>query len=433
MLSAPEVWQDVDGSQRDRQPEPRVVIVAETASAIFGGEALLPLQYFRLLRGRGAEAWLVVHDRTTRELQDTLGPEMARVRLLRDTWIEKRFSQLVNLTGKSSTIETMLRTFTQWRLKRVVRRLVREVRATVVHQPTPVSPRSPSFIYDVGAPVVIGPMNGGMEYPPGFKVGVGRLKNGLRSAARAIAPLTHLVARGKRKAAVLLVANKRTQASLPPGSATRVIELVENGVDLDVFRMPDRRRDVDGPPSFAYIGRLIPWKAVDLLLIAAKEALRQTPFRLIIIGDGEERARLEALTRELDLVAQITFTGFLSQTECAAQLERVDALVLPSLFECGGAVVLEAMAKGLPVIATNWGGPADYLDATTGILVDPDNREQFITGLAAALIRMAGSPELRRSMGAAGRARVEDVYDWQRKIDRMVEIYREVQPAGAHT
>ena len=92
--------------------------------------------------------------------------------------------------------------------------------------------------------------------------------------------------------------------------------------------------------------------------------------------------------------------------------------------------VMVVAARGTSGHRDQLGGPADYLDETTGILVDPEDREQFIAGLTAALVRMAGSPELRRSMGAAGRARVEEVYDWQRKIVRMIEIYREVQPAG---
>ncbi len=67
----------------------------------------------------------------------------------------------------------------------------------------------------------------------------------------------------------------------------------------------------------------------------------------------------------------IQFAGWLSQSDCKVRLNAADCLVLPSLFECGGAVVLEAMALGKPVIATAWGGPLDYLDADCGILVQP--------------------------------------------------------------
>ena len=68
------------------------------------------------------------------------------------------------------------------------------------------------------------------------------------------------------------------------------------------------------------------------------------------------------MAKHLGLETTVKFSGFLSQPDCARRLQAADVFVLPSLFECGGAVVLEAMAVGLPVIATAWGGPLDYLD-----------------------------------------------------------------------
>ena len=94
--------------------------------------------------------------------------------------------------------------------------------------------------------------------------------------------------------------------------------------------------------------------------------------------------------------------------------------------ECGGAVVLEAMAAGLPVIATAWGGPLDYLDDSCGILVRPDSREALVSGFADAIVRLARSAPLRDQMGQAGYGRIHQHFDWQRKIDRMLELYRSV-------
>jgi glycosyltransferase involved in cell wall biosynthesis len=96
------------------------------------------------------------------------------------------------------------------------------------------------------------------------------------------------------------------------------------------------------------------------------------------------------------------------------------------LFECGGAVVLEAMAAGLPVIATAWGGPLDYLDDSCGVLVSPDSRAALVSGFAEAIVRLARSASLRDQMGQAGYERVRQHFDWQRKIDRMLELYSSV-------
>jgi glycosyltransferase involved in cell wall biosynthesis len=106
-------------------------------------------------------------------------------------------------------------------------------------------------------------------------------------------------------------------------------------------------------------------------------------------------------------------------------------LVLPSLRECGGTVLLEAMAAGVPCIATNWGGPGHYLDDSCGIRVDPASPEAFVAGLTDAMLKLAESPELRRQMGLAARRRVRSTYfDWGAKADRMLEILRATANGG---
>jgi glycosyltransferase involved in cell wall biosynthesis len=136
------------------------------------------------------------------------------------------------------------------------------------------------------------------------------------------------------------------------------------------------------------------------------------------------RQSWETRSDQLGLRSVVTFSGFLSQKDCAERLKDADALVLPSLFECGGAVVLEAMAAGLPVIATAWGGPMDYLDPTCGILVEPDSREALVEGFAAAMKTLAQSPQVRVKMGESGYARARQSFDWDRKIDQILELYR---------
>ena len=80
----------------------------------------------------------------------------------------------------------------------------------------------------------------------------------------------------------------------------------------------------------------------------------------------------------------------------------------------------------MPVIATNWGGPADYLDSSCGILVDPTSRDGFAVGLRDALQTLAQRPHLRFAMGRVGRQKVVDHFDWEVKVDRIVEAYRQV-------
>jgi glycosyltransferase involved in cell wall biosynthesis len=425
----------------------RVAIVAEHASARFGGEAALPLHWFRVLRSRGIETWLVSHARTRAELE-ALFPDEPRLLFIEDSAFHKamdRIAQWVSPRISHFTLGFASRLSVQAVQRRIVRRLVRERRIDLVHQPIPVSPREPSLLADLGVPVVIGPMNGGMTYPPGL----GRAKRAERLLivlGRIAAALLHRIIPGKRRAALLLVANARTERALPPHHG-RVVELVENGVDLQVFdasRVSSRGvaggPARDGVATFVFMGRLVDWKRVDLLLDAVARAAPDVPLRLRVIGDGDERAALEGRARMLGLLpprasgadaSTVEFTGWLTQAECAAHLSAAHALVLPSVLECGGAVVLEAMAMGRPVIATAWGGPLDYLDESCGVLVHPSSPEALVTGLADAMRRLARSPEDRERLGRAGREKVQRLYDWEVKADRMLELYRDAVRAGA--
>lgn len=417
----------------------RVLIVAEHASAQFGGEAALPLLYYRLLRQRGIPVWLVVHDRTRAELETLFPDDGAHIVFVADTPAHRllwRLSRLLPSRLSNFTTGFAMRLLTQLAQRRVVRQLVLEQQISVIHQPMPVSPKEPSLIHGMGAPVIIGPMNGGIDYPPAFRHLQSRAESFAIAAGRSFATVMNRLLPGKLQASLLLVANERTRRALPSGVCSRIETMVENGVDLDLWRPADDT--TSRLPSlitrYVFIGRLVDWKAVDLLLHAFSRAVMTSPMTLSIFGDGGERASLEQLARELgifsdDAVAQpgkVKFFGWLSQADCAIRLQQCDVLVLPSLMECGGAVVLEAMAMGMPAIATDWGGPADYIDSASGILVAPASRQAFIENLALALTRLAKSPKTRTAMGKAARARVVQHFDWEIKVDRMLALYQSV-------
>jgi glycosyltransferase involved in cell wall biosynthesis len=96
-------------------------------------------------------------------------------------------------------------------------------------------------------------------------------------------------------------------------------------------------------------------------------------------------------------------------------------------------VVLEAMATGIPAIAADWGGPADYIDGSCGILVPVTSRDAFVAQLAAALTRLAAFPAQRLTMGRAAVARAVQHFDWEIKVDRMLGLYRSVTHASPET
>jgi glycosyltransferase involved in cell wall biosynthesis len=413
----------------------RVLIVAEHASAAFGGEAALPLHYYRVLRDRGTPVWLVVHMRTRAEL-DAMFPGDRNIIYIEDSiWNPLLWRCTCMLPGRLAYFTTgfLMRLLTQIAQRKLVRKLVRSERINVIHQPMPVSPKEPSMLYDLGAPVVIGPMNGGMNYPPAFRKMQSPLVDRTLALGRKASGMMNTLMPGKKKAALLLVANERTRQALPQGVCSNVVEMVENGVDLSVWESANRIAKPDSAVTrYAFMGRLVHWKAVDLLLEAFQTAAAKAPITLTIIGDGEDREALRQQAEALGIasdqpeqVGKVWFAGWRSQPDCSALLQQSDALVLPSLLECGGSVVLEAMTAGLPAIATNWGGPTDYLNDDCGILVEPTCRAGFIEGLSAAMVKLSESPELRVCMGQAAQERAREHFDWEAKVDRMTILYQQ--------
>ncbi len=403
----------------------RVLIAAGNISARMGGEAVLPLHYIRELTKIGLEVHALTHERVRAELQSHPLWRADRFHFIEDSAPERTI-HAIGKRAPGALRETLFLSaiglVTQHRLAARARTLAAEIGADVIHQPIPVSPAFPSFLSDMPAPVVIGPMNGGMDYPPAFRKDYAHGTGGVVAAARLFAGAGNALAPGKRQAAALLVANDRTRKALPAGvDRTRVVTLVENGVDLTLWDRPSQEEPK--APVFIFVGRLVWWKAVDLLL----EAMEQVPGAdLRIIGDGPERPRLEAQAAAGAAASRIRFEGFRPQTEIAEALAGATALVLPSMRECGGAVILEAFACRTPAIATRWGGPEDYITPETGFLIDPSGREAFIRGLSEAMMTLAADPLRARMMGEAARVRVQSAFTWEAKAQRMVEIFSDV-------
>lgn len=160
------------------------------------------------------------------------------------------------------------------------------------------------------------------------------------------------------------------------------------------------------------------WKGVDVLLEALASVRR--PVRLEIFGDGSQRSSLESLARALGI--DVSFQGFVDGVR--ERLEDVDLFVLPSRAENFPIAVLEAMAVGLPVVATRVGGvPELVADEETGLLVEPGDAPQ----LAAAIERCAADPELRRVLGERGARRVAEQFDPAETARRVVQLYRHLQ------
>jgi glycosyltransferase involved in cell wall biosynthesis len=406
----------------------RILIAGENASARKGGEAILPLIYAKRLQARGHDVVLITHARNRDEIS-TDYPNLAPVthyiedaHAHRVLWaLGERFPDGL----RDRLFGNLIGILTAWDMRRIARRLAVQHAFDIVHQPIPVSPATPSPLYGLGVPVVIGPMNGGMSYPPGFDAREGRASRLFLKLGRMTARLANRLWPGKRKAALLMVANERTRRALPL-EHPNILTIPENGVDLSIWVPPPPYTGPSLRQGFrmVFMGRMIALKGLDLTMQALEIARARRPdlnITLDILGDGPERDWIEARN-----LPGVYVHGFLTQPECAARLTGADALILNSLRECGGAVILEAMALGVPVIASDWGGPADYVTPATGILVHPAPADSFADRLADAIVHLAEHPDLAQRMGQAGQDLIHAEYDWEKRITRMEQIYQSI-------
>ena len=200
----------------------------------------------------------------------------------------------------------------------------------------------------------------------------------------------------------------RSQAQLLAGAdSASKLHIIHCGVDPD--RYTDRS-DASSPAAsnqsfrLAFVARLDHVKGVGELIEAVAALAAEMPgLHLDLAGDGPDRAACEALVHRLGLADRITFHGYVNQTGVAQLLSTADAYVLPSFAEGVPVGLMEAQASGLPVIATQVGGVSELvIDEVTGYVCRPGDRVQLTERIAS----LASDPELRRQMGAAGRARV---------------------------
>ena len=248
----------------------------------------------------------------------------------------------------------------------------------------------------------------------------GRLIRGNLRRATAIASTSHAMARQVQR-----LTPERTEIAVTPF-----------GVDLARFR-PDPARRTPGRLTIGIVKSLAPKYGVDLLLrafagLVADAEVQALPdeCRLLVVGDGPQRAELESLAHKLGIASRTDFAGAVAHAEVPAWLNRFDIYVAPSRLdsESFGVAVIEASACALPVIVSDVGGlPEVVRDGETGLIVPRDDAP----ALQAALKRLVRDAGLRERLGQAGRAHVQQAYEWEHCVDLMARCYERVVQARA--
>src|SRR5215213_1056860 len=222
--------------------------------------------------------------------------------------------------------------------------------------------------------------------------------------------------------AVLVITPRLRGLLLSNGVEENRLHLIPPGVNPSLFEGPfEDPFEGMGRPRVLFVGRLAPQKGVRAL-VAAAALIEHPSAQVLLVGDGPEREALERDAERIGVDDRVRFLGFFAHDRLPAAMAHADLLVLPSVYEELGTVLLEAMYAGLPIVASRTGGIPDVIeDGSNGLLVEPGDPE----ALARAIDRVFAERALAYRLSEGAQERGKD-YDWEVLAGRILEVYRGV-------
>jgi len=288
----------------------------------------------------------------------------------------------------------------EWCAWRQLRRRIFAGEFDVVLRLIPMTPVLPSpfafFLRKGPIPFVIGPLNGGLPWPPGF-VQLDRQRewiSGFRNLYRVL-PFARST---YRYAAAIIAASSQTYSEFSAYS-DKLFFVPEPGIDFSLCSADSRNPEPGGRLELIFVGGLVPRKACDLALRGAAPLLRSDLARFTVVGDGPERNRLEELARSLGIEKAVSFCGWVSHTEVLSRLRFADVFVFPTLRDNGAGVVFEALASGAVPVVVDFGGPGDIVHPDVGMsyareCLTWDAKAQRTTQVLNWVVRRGRKPDL---------------------------------------
>jgi glycosyltransferase involved in cell wall biosynthesis len=321
--------------------------------------------------------------------------------------------------------------------RRVRRQFGERVRAgefSAVHAMTPMMPRYPVSLARActgrTTPFILGPVNGGVPFPPGFKA-IARKEYAAFNLFRGLCRLLPGYTATYRGADRVLAGSQYTLTMLRETlqlADRRLLLFPENGVDPSFYVDAPAPLEPNEPLRLLFVGRLVPYKGADMLLAALSllPADLRSRLCLTIVGDGSERGALEEQARALGPECPVSFTGWLPQLETARYYRSSHLFCFPSIREFGGTVVLEAMAAAVPSLVVDHGGIGEYVTAASGVKIAPRSRQYIVSELASQIGALARNPEKRARMAVAALARGRE-FAWPERARQMIALYAETR------
>lgn len=311
----------------------------------------------------------------------------------------------------------------EWRAWRQLRRRIFAGEFDVVLRLLPMSPVLPSpfayFLRKGPIPFVIGPLNGGLPWPPGFS----QLENQREWVSRLRSLYRYLpFARSTyRDAAAIIAASSQTYAEFA-AYRDKLFFVPEPGIASSLCFGDSRAPEPGAKLEMIFVGGLVPRKACDLALRGAAHVLRSGLGHFTVVGDGIERSNLEALVKSLGIEGAVSFPGWLPHAEVLTRLRAADVFVFPSLRDNGAGVVFEALGTGAVPVVADFGGPGDIVHPEVGYKVALTNERDMVAQMEVILMELAHNRDRLERLRRQGMAYVQECLTWDAKAQAVTQV-----------
>jgi glycosyltransferase involved in cell wall biosynthesis len=374
-----------------------------------------------------------VEDKVRRAKAPFRSIEVVRIPLLEriHAWIFRRVlksnfdTQMLTVLGYPSSLAF------EWRAWRQLRQRILVGEFDVVLRLLPMSPVVSSpfafFLRKGPIPFVIGPLNGGLPWPPGFTQ--------LESQREWVARFRDLYryfpfARSTyRDAAAIIAASSQTCSEFAT-YRDKLFFVPEPGIASSLCFDDTRNPATGAKLELIFVGGLVPRKACDLALRAAAPILQKGLARFTVVGDGPERPRLEQLVKSLGIEGAVSFRGWLKHSETLSHLRSADVFVFPSLRDNGAGVVFEALACGAVPLVVDFGGPGDIVHPAVGYKAPITNESDIVAHLENALTELAHNRDLLERLRQQGMAYARERLTWDAKAQDTTKVLHWVLQRG---
>lgn len=397
----------------------RVLLSALSCNPSLGSEALVGFKY--------AEALSKRHETVVLSSPPSQAPEGAT--LLNCDAGQCSFNEV--------SAEPLLRF--ELRQQRIARRLRHQFAYEYVHRITPSAVQVPTWVGRLGKPLIIGPIIAADAPPLAFAPFLNRpvsppSLSRWRPKRVAGRICQEIVTRAERERSYLhqaqriLVGTRTALRHVPEPLRERCRLVTYSGVEHEIF-VPPPSRPVNDTLRLLFVGRLIPYKGVELLLRALEIATRRCSIRLDIAGGADPgyKEYLIRLIQELKLESSVNFLPPVPRDQLLSLYQQADVFCFPTLCDTYGIALLEAMSCGCAVLVSDVAGAGEIVNGENGLKVRLNTPDEYIREYAEKIVALAQNHELRASLGEAARRFILQEHDWGRIGDQVLAIYDELE------